>query len=840
MRTRSTARLPFAAMIVGFGKAWGPDMRPDCANLDGSLRRRGLRRRWLAGAALGLAVLGLSACGGGGGGGDVASTPPPAPTPTPTPAPTPTPTPTPAPAGTNFRTAEFNRSDGPGLHNAIAAWQNGATGRGVTIGVVDSGIDTDSPEFAGRIDPGSADLAGNRGLEDEDGHGTAVAQVAAAARNNTGILGIAFDANVLVLRADIPGTCATDDPNNPDDGCTYSSTAIAAGLDRAVQFGARVVNLSLGGSSAAPSVRQAVDRATRAGVIVVVSAGNDGDTTDPSLVPDNPDLFASDLRASGNGLVIIAASVDGDGNFSGFSNRAGTEAPYVLAAQGEGVCCEYRNGVLFQDDQGFVFLFNGTSFSAPQVAGAAALLAQAFPNLTGRQIVDLLLSSARDAGTPGTDAVYGRGILDIQRAFSPQGATSLAGTSAALPLDGATATLGPAMGDAGRDAGADAGANTGAGPAGAGLSTVILDGYGRAYAVNLGQAVGRQADRARLAPAIGGRTRTLEAAGGTTSITLSIAPSYDGSGVLHPSRLTSLDAERARLLAGAVVSQVAPHARFAIGIRRGGDGLAARVQGRATDAFLIADAPDRAQGFASDPAAAGVFRYDLAGIGITLAAETGTLYAPDPADLLHRDGVRPRYRQIGVQFDAVHGALDGTLGLTLMQEDSSLLGARFNPALVAGGATSLFADMRLGLALGSGWHAGAAWRQGVTRPDAGARLADRAAILTSSFAVDLSRNGWLAAGDRLALRLAQPLRVSRGELAFDLPVDYDYASASALFARRTLNLAPHGRELTGEMTYQLPLGPGYLGANAFYRRDPGHIAAAGDDVGLALRYGFSF
>ena len=83
--------------------------------------------------------------------------------------------------------------------------------------------------------------------------------------------------------------------------------------------------------------------------------------------------------------------------------------------------------------------------AAPQVAGAVALLAQAFHNLSGAQIVNLLLSSARDAGDAGTDPVYGRGILDIGRAFAPQGSTALAGTSVAVPLaDIAGAEMHPA------------------------------------------------------------------------------------------------------------------------------------------------------------------------------------------------------------------------------------------------------------------------------------------------------------------------------------------------------------------------------------------------------------
>ncbi|MFX6119076.1 S8 family serine peptidase, partial [Acinetobacter baumannii] len=73
-------------------------------------------------------------------------------------------------------------------------------------------------------------------------------------------------------------------------------------------------------------------------------------------------------------------------------------------------------------------------FSAPQISGAVALLAQAFPTLTGAQIVSILYQSARDAGAPGVDSTYGNGILDLTRAFQPLGAASLSSTRAPVSL----------------------------------------------------------------------------------------------------------------------------------------------------------------------------------------------------------------------------------------------------------------------------------------------------------------------------------------------------------------------------------------------------------------------
>src|SRR5690606_15879947 len=112
----------------------------------------------------------------------------------------------------------------------------------------------------------------------------------------------------------------------------------------------------------------AVGRAAAAGVVVVVAAGNDA-AANASVDSTGPDPFAAGLRAAGNGNVIIAGSVDDTGAISRFANRAGSEANSYLMALGDRVCCAYENGAIKTatvDGQQFVYVFSGTSFSAPQ------------------------------------------------------------------------------------------------------------------------------------------------------------------------------------------------------------------------------------------------------------------------------------------------------------------------------------------------------------------------------------------------------------------------------------------------------------------------------------------
>ena len=375
----------------------------------------------------------------------------------------------------------------------------------MAIGIIDSGIDTSNSEFAGRIAAGSADIAGSRGISNADSdHGTLVALVAAAARNNSGIMGIAYEADILAMRADSPGTCTSKD------GCAFFDGAITAGIDRAVQQGAKVINISLGGSAPNNQLRGAIGRAAAAGVVVVVSAGNDADSPTPSQDPNNPDPFAAGLRAAGNGNVIIAGSVDSSGTISNFANKAGSEADSYLMAFGERVCCVYTGSsikITVQNGQNFVTVISGTSFSAPQIAGAVALLRQAFPNLTGVQAVNLLLGSARDLGAAGTDPIYGRGLLDVGKAFAPQGTMSLPGTLVPLPTGDTTGITSPAMGDAAQSAA---------------LSAVMLDSYARAYRIDLGSQFKSAQLDTRLGAALLSPVESISAGGGDLSLGLSV------------------------------------------------------------------------------------------------------------------------------------------------------------------------------------------------------------------------------------------------------------------------------------------------------------------------------
>ncbi len=755
------------------------------------------RATFLMGCALPALAM-LSACGGGGAGSGVNSTPTPAPVPPP-PAPPPPPPPT-----TNFNTAEYQRSNGAVQANALVAYNAGATGAGVIAAVIDSGVNPSDAEFAGRIHPASADLAGSRGIGDDGGHGTAVSDVLLGAKNDNGIHGVAFGATLLVARTDTPGSCANTDPNK---GCSHNDNAIALGVDLAVTNRARVINISLGGSPPNSTLRAAIGRATSAGIIIVFSAGND------SL--DDPDPLAQIANDPiARNLVIIAGALDASNTtLASFSNKAGNGATHYLGALGVRVRAIDENGVSF--------LWSGTSFSAPIIAGAAALLAQAFPNLTGAQIVDILFRSSVDLGAQGIDPVFGVGALDLTKAFGPQGPLSLAGSM--VPLPASPGTVSAPMGDS----------NQG------GLSAVVLDGYGRAYTTDLASGIARASLQPKLAPALGIGMRSRALAGGSTSIALSVTAGQDGLSV-DRLLLTANDERHARALAGSVLTRLGPNTSLALGIAQGGLALASQLNRRNGDSFLVGSSAIDSFGFDTRAKSGMAVRQTIGGIALTASAETGAAQLWETRDY---SDPRSGYRQHGYNALSIGASkLIGTVALsaraTNLIERETVLGAHFDPLFGTSGARSWFADLEARWKPADIWDFTFAWRQGWTRLGAGGIRQNADHLQTSAWSFDATRRAVFDREDTISIRVAQPLRVARGGFDLTIPTSYDYATGQAAFTSSRLNLAPTGRERDIEAVYSRPLRGGRVSVNSFWRHQPGNFAKAPEDLGAALRFTF--
>ena len=289
---------------------------------------------------------------------------------------------------------EYRRSWALHAIGAEAAYAAGWTGRGVRVALVDCGVEKRKADLGRNLSRESADVVPVRLAHLHDPHGDWVAEPLGSRLDGEGIVGLAYRATLLEIRADMDGGYKGE--------CAFWPSDVARALDYATDHGARIIVLPLQAQHPlGAAFEAALARVVASGAVVVVSAGNDA-----LPAPAWPARYASDPRFAA--AMVVAGAVGVDGAATPWTNRAGdARARYVLAP-GEfiltdcGTKCAYATG---------------TSFAAPYVAGAVALMLEAHPELTGPEAAERLLAAARPIAQPASEAAYGRGMLDLARAF---------------------------------------------------------------------------------------------------------------------------------------------------------------------------------------------------------------------------------------------------------------------------------------------------------------------------------------------------------------------------------------------------------------------------------------
>ena len=282
-----------------------------------------------------------------------------------------------------------------------------AAAAGVTIAVIDTGADLAAPDLAAKAPHAYSIRSRSTDVLDRNGHGTFVAALAAGAgSNNEGIAGVAGDAKLMIVQAGGQSGSFTD-------------VEEAAAIVYAVDHGARILNLSLGGPATSTVERRAIDYAASKGVLLVAAVGNSFSSGNPIEYP------AALLQPTGS------RGVGGRGLSVGASNRNGARARFSstgthlsLVAPGEGVFSAVSSAsplsryprVPLAGSTGLYGFGSGTSFAAPQVAGAAALVWAANPLLTAEEVATILEETASGLGTWTPELGYG--VLDVAAAVA--------------------------------------------------------------------------------------------------------------------------------------------------------------------------------------------------------------------------------------------------------------------------------------------------------------------------------------------------------------------------------------------------------------------------------------
>jgi subtilisin family serine protease len=279
---------------------------------------------------------------------------------------------------------------------------------GVKIAVIDTGADVTAPDIAAKTPEAYDVFTGGPDVRDYHGHGTFVASIAAGSvTNGEGIAGFGGDAQLLVIQ------CGRRDGS-------FTDVDEADAIVYAVNHGAKVINLSIGGTDTSVLEKKALDYAAAHGVLVVAAAGNEYEDGNPVEYPAALLQPVGSRGRGGLGLSVGASTKTG--RRASFSN---TGSWISLAAPGESVfgavssysrAGEWPRYPLPGSTQGLYGYSSGTSFSAPQVAGAAALVWAANPNLTRDQVAWILKRTASGDGR-WTNAL-GYGVLDVGRAVA--------------------------------------------------------------------------------------------------------------------------------------------------------------------------------------------------------------------------------------------------------------------------------------------------------------------------------------------------------------------------------------------------------------------------------------
>lgn len=843
-------------------------------------------KRFACRAVLIMAVFLLTACGGGGG--TRSLTPVPAPATAAAPlqlthslwlSPPRSLVPDPETRRIEFRsTDEFRNQPALALINADYAYARGATGKGVTLGVIDTGINREHIEFAApdKLHPDSDLSYGTNIAPDALDHGTAVGGVMAARRDperaGDNMHGVAFGAQVLSLGIPLGEPDPDYVPVETSDFGGSGSDVFFAPLFREMNAKTAAVNLSFGvpgnieGYNAAElravlpqfiaaAAQEDVAPADRA--IYVWAAGNaqgrrrpDGtieEARSVELMPGLPYLLP-ELR--GHYLATVAVDTD-TGRLADFSSRCGVAADFCLAAPATFIMVPYRDGYTTLE-------FGGTSLAAPLVTGAAGLLTQLYRDQLGAdEIVERLLATADKTGIYADAQTYGQGLLDLDAATRPQGEARLpTGASLAGPaVNRALSALAsaPAFGDAlprglaGREIAAfdslDAPFFT---PLNSYLRTPpplgieerlhALGGDPRGALRQLAPGFGMRL-RATQAPVSErgfGLARRLAALGPETGP----GPGFDRQGAPE-NRLDALwlsgDTDWGRVFLGL---------RGSVGWDLGLYAAGALPPGAFSDEAAFVS-PYLA--LAREGGAAGL-EWTLGRGALRAAAFHGGAdwdkerlwtRGPDPGSP-QASGPERNYGAL-LEYGSAPGASRGVaLQAGWLWEPGSLMGSRPQGAFGGLRGQTGFAGLAAHARLGDRWMAFAAAHAGWSHPsvEGAGLLRGVSALRTSSFELGATRHGFLGEDDRLSLRLSQPLRVESGHAALRWAAGRT-RHRQLLTEQARLNLEPSGRQLDLELAYRRPWAGGWADLATIATRDAQHTRGA-RELTLLFRYHRAF
>lgn len=667
----------------------------------------------------------------------------------------------------------------------------GILGLGAVIAVLDSGLNLSNAEFSGnsRIATGYNAVYGSGDITDTMGHGTHVTGIIAASANGQGMYGVAPLATIVPVKI-FNGSLA------------YSSD-IDRGLIHARNVGARVVNLSIGGTS--PTGESALRVVTATGnMLIVVAAGNNS-----AANPVWPARYAAQPWASGN--IIAVGAVDSSNRLWSLSNKAGDTANWYLVAPGTSIYSTYGSSYAYM---------TGTSMAAPAVSGAAGLLFGYWPYLKASQVAQILLNTADDLGAPGVDAVYGHGLLNVSRALAPVGSYTYKASNGAkvtILLNGKSViSTSPRISTP---------------SAFSGLTTQVFDEYGRNYTSDEGAQLNTQT------------VMTADSLVGQTNYAVDAAESVlaDGSRLLAwTGQTTRVDDTRnqprwnhlpANSAASALSLRQADGRAYAFGTGGTANTALGLMNSRFGPALGAADhlVAHPLTGFAPNHRFAALSM--PLGQGWSLTSSLINSSATDSASANIQLGELTK-QAANYAVNLSYGAM----------AEHGLLGGYSNAALGLAQHTSTQGlTLSAAYAMSADWTVAGSYSMAHTgAPQASGILEGGTGIRSNGYAFGVVKANTWRTGDRWSFTLNAPLRAQSGNLVYSV-VDHVDDDGEAVYAQHVVNLKGTARELVAETRYLLRLSDtASITAAAALRMHADHEASAPTQRVIALRYTLKF
>ena len=728
----------------------------------------------------------------------------------------------------------------------------------VKVGIIDTGIDATHPDLDYNVRGLVTCTTTNgctMGSRDNDnyGHGTTVAGIIAARRNNVGMVGIA--PNVKLYGAAAIGITNGSDQDAvkffSDNGIKVinASYGISSGVyeypivsaTKGYRFSpvsATQLRSYITAAGKTTNFVEAVNNAVSKGVIFVFAAGN-ASMDQVNVLAGLPYYFRGNISSKPSGYSTVnpknydwsknwvaAVSVNSSNQLSSFSNACGVAKDYCLAAPGENIYSTKAGGGYTTAS-----ITEGTSFSAPSITGSIAALLGAFPQLKSTDALQILFDTATDLGAPGVDAIYGHGLVNLDKATSPSDsgwklATATLGVTTMQSFDASRVNLSSSFGDA---------------LSKSKTSLMFVDSYNKDYTISLADLTNNAKTTSDISQRLSGMGESIFDNNITTPSGAKVGFSMRGNREDEPKIAgENSDSKLDKMMLSYDVNgkDVQQTTKLAYGMNPNDvSGFSAFSDSKFESSIVSGAFKNPYLGLTNNAKLAST---DFKGKHLNLKTTMFTGDVGSYENNFNNDKpIKGAYSELGY----ANNGMNLSVGFGTNRESKSFLGADGSGAFNLGNTTdTYYGTAAMKYSVNNKLSFLANYNYGVTNlsDTKNSIFKNVSNLKTDSFAVGAEYKGLAYKDDSVLFAVSQPMRVENGKANLMLPMDI-LADNEVIYQNRTLSLAPQGRELDMEAYYSVNTDEdSNLKLGSVLRLEPNNMKDAQNEGIFMAKYGMKF